>query len=98
MFKPAYSNKGKCFLIHKNKPLSYSRARKTVVTRLKEVCGDSNLGLHSKSRGASLAARAPINDIVCWKRHGRCKSDMAKDGYVLDSLEQRLEVTKQLKL
>ena len=33
-----------------------------------------------------------------FKRHGCWKSENAKDGYVEDSLEQRLSVTKNLGL
>ena len=68
------------------------------MARLKEVCGEINIGLHSlRAGGASMAARASVNER-CWKRHGRWKSDLAKDGYVQDSIENRLEVTKQLNL
>ena len=98
LFKPMYTNKGRRILINKNKPLSYTRTRETVVSRLKEVCGDSNIGLHSlRAGGASTATRAPVNER-CWKRHGRRKSDLSKDGYIRDSVENRLEVTKQIKL
>lgn len=43
-FKPAFRSKSVCSLIHKNKPLSYTRTRETVISRLKEICGDINLG------------------------------------------------------
>ena len=33
-----------------------------------------------------------------FKRHGRWRSENAKDGYVGDSIEKRLSVTKQLGL
>ena len=55
-------------------------------------------GLHSlRAGGASAAANAGVPDRL-FKRHGRWKSDNAKDGYVEDSLERRLEVTKNLGL
>ena len=47
LFKPAYSSKGVCSFVHVNKPISYTRARETIVKRLKEVYGEANLGLHS---------------------------------------------------
>ena len=98
LLKPAFRVKGECKLIYKNKPLSYKRARETVVARLKEVCGETNIGLHSlRAGGASMAANTSVNER-CWKRHGRWKSDSAKDRYVQDSIEKRLEVTKHLKL
>ena len=98
LFRPTYSNKGKRGLINKNKPISYTRARETIVSRLREVCGQANLGLHSlRAGGATAAARASVPDRL-WKRHGRWKSEKAKDGYVEDSLEHRLLVSKSLKL
>jgi hypothetical protein len=75
VFKPAFRSKGKCALIHKSKAISYTRVRETVLSRLREVCGDANIGLHSmRAGGASMAARASVSDR-CWKRHGRWKSD-----------------------
>ena len=47
--------------------------------------------------GAMKAANEGIPDRL-FKRHGRWKSDNAKDGYVDDSVERRLLVTKQLGL
>ncbi|XP_072174554.1 integrase/recombinase xerD homolog [Diadema setosum] len=98
LFKPAYANKGKVFLIHKNKSMSYTRTRETVVARLKEVDEGLNLGLHSlRASGATAAARAKVKDRI-WKRHGRWKGDRAKDGYIEDSLEEILSVTQALHL
>ena len=54
------------------------------------------LSLHSlRSDGASAAANAGVPDR-CFKRHGRWKSESAKDGYVQDKLETRLSVSKAL--
>ena len=98
LFKPAYCYRGSRFLIHKNKPMSYTRTRETVVARLKEVGEGLNVGLHSmRASGATAAARAKVNDRV-WKRHGRWKGERAKDGYVEDSLEDRLSVSQALQL
>ena len=58
--------------------------------------GDANISLHSfRSGGATKAANALVSD-QCWKRHGRLKSDTAKDGYVEDSLDNRRQVSKAL--
>ena len=47
-------------------------------------------GLHSlRSGGASAAGNNGINDRL-FKRHGRWKSERAKDGYVKDSLDELL--------
>ena len=46
-----------------------------------------NYGLHSlQSGGASLTAYNGVSDGHS-KRHGRWKSDRARDGYIEDSLE-----------
>ena len=56
----------------------------------------ANISLHSfRAGGATGAANAQISDR-CWKRHGRWRSESAKDGYVEDSIDARLLVTKSL--
>ena len=61
-------------------------------------CNPSVFGLHSmRAGGATQAANVGIPNRL-FKRHGRWKSKNAKDGYIEDSLEQRLSVTKQLGL
>ena len=78
--------------------LSYTRTREVLVARMREVVGNLNVGLHSlRSGGATAAANAGVNDR-CWKRHGRWKGENSKDGYIADSLERRLEVSKSLAL
>lgn len=85
-------------LREKQKKLSYTRTREVLVARLKEVAPVGlNLGLHSlRASGASAAANAGVNDR-CWKRHGRWKSNAA-DGYIKDSIANRLSVTQNLGL
>ena len=99
LFKPVFHCTAGWGLIRQNKKLSYSRARENIVRRLQEICGpERRLGLHSlRAGGATAAANANVGDR-CWKRHGRWKSDTAKDGYVVDSLEHRLQVTQNLGL
>ena len=85
-------------MIKKNKKLSYTGARESIISKLKLVGGDKNLGLHSmRAGGATAVANAPdhVSDRCC-SRHGRWKSETSKDGYVVDSVENRLEVTKHL--
>ena len=48
-----------------------------------------------RAGGASLAANKGIPDRL-FKRHGRWKSDRAKDGYVEDDLKMLLSVSKNL--
>ena len=67
--------------------------------KLKVVAPDLNLGLHSlRASGATTAANAPGVSDRCLKRHGRWKSDASKDGYIDDSIEKKLLITKKLKL
>ena len=47
----------------------------------------------STASGASAAARAGVPDRL-FKRHGRWRSENAKDGYTKDTLTDRLLVTK----
>ncbi|XP_063404577.1 uncharacterized protein LOC134688040 [Mytilus trossulus] len=98
LFRPLYKSKNKSGLIQVNKPISYSTARECILKRLKLVAPELNLGLHSlRSGGATAAANSDVNER-CWKRHGRWKSDSCKDGYVADSIENRLKVSKKLGL
>lgn len=98
IFRPIFRSKGTCKLIYKNKKLSYTAARESIVSRLRLVSKGLRLGLHSmRSGGATAAANSDINDRV-WKRHGRWKSDSSKDGYVVDSVDKRLQVSKNLGL
>lgn len=79
--------------------LSYTRVRELVLEKLSLMGLDkSKFGLHSlRSGGASAAANAGVPDRW-FKRHGRWKSENAKDGYVKDKLESRLEVSRNLGL
>ena len=50
-------------------------------------------GLHSlRSGGATAAAQAGIADRL-FKRHGRWRSEAAKDRYVLDSMSALLSIS-----
>ena len=55
-------------------------------------------GLHSlRSGGATAAANAGVNDRL-FKPHGQWRTDKAKHGYVADSLDALLSVSKSLEL
>jgi integrase len=79
------------------KPLSYTRVREIILSALEEIGLDKkNFGLHSlRSGGATAATAADINDRIL-KKHGRWKSDKAKDGYVKENLFEKLSVSKNL--
>ena len=79
--------------------LSYTRIREVVIGMFKGVVTDvSVFGVHSlRSGGATAAANAGVPDRH-FKRHGRWKSETAKDGYVKDSLSSRLQVSRNIGL
>ena len=84
-------------LVSINKPISYSSVRDYVKSTFKDIV--SNIALFSthslRAGGASAAANAGVADRL-FQRHGRWKSVSAKNGYVEDSLESRLLVSKNL--
>lgn len=99
LFRPGCRSGNKCFLLNKNKKLSYTRARECIMFRLKFVAPSLNLGTHSlRASGATTAANAEGVTDRCLKRHGRWRSDTAKDRYIDDSLGKKLFITKQLHL
>ena len=73
--------------------LSCSRMRELVLSKIQALGFDpKNFGLHSfRAGGATAAANNPCISERHFKRHGRWKSETAKDGYVKDC---RLEVSK----
>lgn len=81
------------------KHLCYSNLRSLFLEALRPHVKDvSQFGLHSlRSGGASAAANRGIPDRM-FKRHGRWLSESAKDGYVKDSVEDRLKVSMSLGL
>lgn len=99
LFRPIFRSKNVCKLIYKNKKLSYTSARSNLLSMLKSVAGEHvNIGIHSlRSGGATVAASSNV-DERCLKRHGRWKTDSAKDGYIVDSIDKRLLVSKSLNL
>ena len=77
--------------------LSYSRLRELLSDRIQGLGMDpKQFGMHSlRAGGATAAANAGMPDRL-FKRHGHWKSESAKDGYVKDSVERRLSVSKSL--
>jgi len=73
--------------------------REVVLDMLSAVGLDQRkFGLHSlRSGGASAAANAGVPDRM-FKRHGRWRSENAKDGYIQDALDERLTVSRNLGL
>ena len=79
------------------KSLSYTRAREIVLSVLAQLGLDiKKFGLHSlRSGGATAAANGGVTDRL-FKKHGRWRTDKAKDGYVKEDVDDRLSVTKRL--
>lgn len=79
--------------------LSYTRMRELFNAKWKELGFDvKQFGLHSlRAGGASAAANAGVPDRL-FKRHGRWRSETAKDGYVKDSREALMSVSRSLEL
>ena len=89
-FKPAFRSKAVSSLIQKDKKLSYTRARECIVKKLKLVGPELNLGKDSlRDSGATNVTSAQSISERSLKRYGRWKTDIAKDGYVQDSLDKR---------
>ena len=79
--------------------LSYTRLRECFKAKLTALGFPAEqFCLHSmRAGGATAAANNGVPDRL-FKRHGRWKSDSAKDGYIEDSLEARMSVSKNLGL
>lgn len=79
--------------------LSYTRMRELFLKKIVKLGFDPKpFGLHSlRAGGATAAANAGVPDRL-FKRHGRWRSESAKDGYVKDSLASLWSVSRQLVL
>ena len=56
---------------------------------------DCKIALHSlRAGGVTAAANSGKVNEKCWKRHGRWKSETAKDGYIADPVAKRLKVSQ----
>ncbi|KAL5517065.1 hypothetical protein EMCRGX_G002533 [Ephydatia muelleri] len=83
--------------LRKSGGLSYSRLRELLLAKIAMLGMDPlQFGMHSlRAGGATAAANAEVPDRL-FKRHGRWRSESAKDGYVKDSAGSRLSVSKSL--
>ena len=79
--------------------ISYTCLREQFKIKLNQLGYNAEeFGLHSlRAGGTTVAANAGVPDRN-FKRHGRWKSESAKDGYVKDSPQSRLSVSKRLSL
>jgi len=97
LFRPI--SNGRCEKLRESGGITYSRMRELLKQKLVELgFNPADFSLHSlRAGGATAAAAAGVPDRV-FKRHGRWKSETAKDGYIEDSLHKRLSVTQNLGL
>ena len=85
--------------LRRNGSLSYTRMREVFLAKLTSLGFNARqYGLHSlRSGGATAAANAGVPDRL-FKRHGRWRSETAKDGYVKDSMSALMSVSESLEL
>jgi len=78
-------------------PLSYTTVSEQFRSKLIDLGYETKeFGLHSlRSGGTSAAAKAGVLDRL-FRQHGRWKSEVCKDGYVEDSEENRLSVSRSI--
>ena len=79
--------------------LGYSTLRELFKKKMTDLeYHAENLGIHSlRAGGATATANAGVPDRL-FKRHGQWRSENAKDGYIEDTLEKRLSVSRQIDL
>ena len=95
IFRAIQGSGSKSKLKRQNKPISYSRAREIFLKAVKDLGYDAKLyGLHSLRSGGTTAAAASGVDHALLKKHGRWKSDSAKDLYVRFSQDKLNSVSK----
>lgn len=99
IFRPLCYCKSRNTYILRQGRLSYTTARETLLSALNTLGLQKKMfGLHSlMSAGATAAAAAGFEDRL-FKKHGRWKTDRAKDGYAKENIVERLSVTKQLSI
>ena len=99
LFRPVNYCKSKDSYQLRNGQLSYTRCLELLREALTTVGLDAKkFGMHSlRSGGATAAANFGVPDRL-FKKHGRWRSETAKDGYVKDSMKERLSVSLNLGL
>ena len=87
----------KCGVRLRDQPMSYSCARKLLKKELqREGLDPHQFGLHNlRSGGASAAAALGVPDRL-FQRHGGWRSEKARNGYVEDSIDSLLLVSKSM--
>lgn len=99
LFRAVTKTKHKEYLREKNRHITYSTMRHHLLQSLTRVGEEAKeFGTHSlRSGGATAAANAGVPDRL-FKRHGRWKTDRAKNGYIKENLKDLLLVSQSLGL
>ena len=97
VFRRVVYSKGVKYLALADRPLTYSNVRDIVKGKALQLGLDpKKYSTHSlRAGGSTAAANAGVGDRL-FQRHGRWSSAASKDGYIQDSLSDRLSVTKAL--
>ena len=102
LFRPLVFHKSNSSYTPRDGKMSYSSCREILRDSLKQLgYNPDDYGLHSlRSGGITSVVRNSCNSVSerLLKVHGRWKTDAAKDMYVEESLDNRLQVTKFLGL
>ena len=79
--------------------MSYTRVREIFLHKFASIGLDpKSFGIHSlRAGGATTAANSGVPDRL-FKRHGRWRSENAKDAYIKDDIKSRLAVSLNLGL
>ena len=93
----SFCRKSQKYILRNSGKLSYTRVRELLLEKLRTLGVDSiKFGIHSlRSGGATAAANSGVPDRL-FKKHGRWRSENAKDGYVKESLNVALSVSLSL--
>ena len=99
IFRPITSSKSNKKLVSVNKHISYSTYRESFKKSFSGIVEDINQysTQSGRSGGATIAANAGVGERH-FQRHGRWKTEKAKNMYVKDSVESRLMVSSILGL
>lgn len=99
VFRPISKTSSGHRLVSVNKAIGYSTIREAFEASFKNIVPNiGDISTHSlRAGGASAAANAGVADRL-FQRHGRWKSTSAKDGYALDDINARTDVSKHLGL
>ena len=94
---PRINKTKKGYKAHKTKGISYTTAREIFQDHVRAIYGEKpKYTLHGlRAGGASEAANNGV-DGRSISKHGRWKTEKARNSYILDSTESRLQISRSL--